>query len=318
MSAHLSLLPSAHDRLDPIAAVLRWWTTRIASLIPEGSPRVVSVEALEAQRRMPRSVIIELTDTDTFCARMQLPKGSPERHRKALQLRLADLSPVDPAALEIVAIALEPSAEASVYAIAMAQRDRLNALEALARRKGARKVVFKADDLIAAQLVSARIRRSRRWDLMINAGLACLIAIAASLAVQLWRQRLEQETASINAAERSLRRAVVAGEASANEARLAAELVDRGVLKRRAGAAFETFAQISTATPNTAWWMAYHWTPESITLAGQSPDATGAIRYIAGKAASWRPEIGGPINAASAGGSQSFEIHLKPKYETPR
>lgn len=317
MSA-LSLLPSIHDRLDPIAAMLRWWTTQMASLVPEGRPRLISVEALEAQRRVPGSVLIELGETDAFHARVALPKGGPEQHRKALQLRLADLSPVDPQALEMVAIAMEPSANGSIYAIAMARRDQLKALETLAGRKGARKVAFQAGPQSEAPLASTAVRQRRRRSVVIDAALACLVALGASVAIQFWAQRLEQETAALNAAERSLRRAVVAGEASAKEARLAADLVDQGVLKRRAGAAFETLAQISAATPNTAWWTAYRWRPDSITIAGQSPDATGAIKYLASKSANWRIEIGGPINAATAGGAQAFEVRLQPKYGPQR
>lgn len=312
----LSLMASPYDRLDPAAAAIRWWLGQMASFARHSRPRRVDMQELDSLRRVPKSVVILVGEADAFCANFVLPKGSPEQHRRALHLRLAQLCPINPDKLELVASAVQRTPESVTYAITMARGDRLVQLERAARKKGARKVTFQATGRADLNLLSPTTRKTHRRATLLNASLAGLLIIGASLAVQVWATRLNQEAAAISVAERKLRRTVMADQTARREADLAAQLIEEGFLQRRAGAAFEALAQLSAATPNTAWWMSYRWTPDAIVVSGQSPDATGAIKYLAEKSPSWRIEMGGPLNAAGA--LQTFEVRLKPKYERDR
>jgi hypothetical protein len=313
MTARVELLPSPFDRLDPVAAAVRWWTAQMLDVA--GRPRRVTVspETLSAGAKVRgKHVAISLADTDIFVARLVLPKGPAAAHEKALKLRLADIAPIDPNRLRTVASAAEVLADGShSYAVAMARPERLDDLEKLARKRGVRSVQFHAalEPETGLNSPSAERRRLRRH--LVDAGLALLVILSAVSAVTIWTARLEQETQAIASRERDIRRAVVEAEGARQSARIAEELVARGILNRRPSAAIASIAGVNTATPNGAWWTSVRWSPQEIRLSLQSTDAARAIEAISAKAKPWTVELGGSINAAAGAAAQSFDLTLR-------
>lgn len=303
------LQPSVLDRLDPIAAAIRWWTSEIAGLFGSFSRKVVTVEALDQKKRLPHKIAIMLGETDGFVARTRLPKGSSDAHRRALDLKAQDLAPIAPTALTIIATATERASDGSLtYAVAMARKDRLGVLETIARRKGARSVAFAVEHAADVELLSPAADRKSQRNLIIDAVIVLSVIVSGMVAVSSWTARIEAETAELAAQERSLRRAAVVAEAARKDAGISAQLIERGLLGRRADTALRTLALFNTATPDSAWWTRIRWTPQETTISGQAADATGAIKQMSNTAKGWSIELSGPLNAAPSGGFQTFEL----------
>jgi hypothetical protein len=129
----------------------------------------------------------------------------------------------------------------------------------------------------------------------------------------LWTSRIEAETRSLDAQASKVRRAALAAETARRDSDLAKAFVDRGVLDRRAGAALKSLAELDRATPDTAWWTSVRWTPEEVTISGESANAAAAIDAIATDALHWSVELAGPIKSDAAG-AQTFELraHKRP------
>lgn len=306
----LRLQPSVLDRLDPVAGAIRWWTSQIATLFGPTSRKTVAVEDLEhIRKRLPANVAIVLGEADGFVATTRLPKGSADAHRQALGLRINDLAPTAPAALSMTGAAVAREADGSqTYAVLMARQERLAQIEAIARRKGARQVSFTSGIAGDLKLRSPAAERKAQRALLVDASIVIGVIVSTMITVSLWTARIEAETEALAAQERSLRKAAVAAEATRNAAGVSAQLIQRGLLSRRADAALRTLAMLNEATPDQAWWSRVRWTPQETTLSGQATDATSAIGQMSDRAKSWSIELAGPLNAAPSGGYQSFEL----------
>jgi hypothetical protein len=315
MTARIDLLPSPLDRLDPIAAAVRWWTSQMSDVFGRRVRKVIPLQDLDKKGRLAAGhVSIVLPETDAFVAKLTLPKGASAAHANAIGLRLGDLAPTDPARLQISAAALEHGADGAVtYAIAMARRDRLDGLEAQARSKGARTVRFHAIGRDEVELKSARTERRDRRSLILDGVLVALVLAGAVAAVALWTLRIEAGTQALTDQERNLRRAAVASEAARRDAALARDFLNRGVLDRRASAVLQALAELNKATPNGAWWTSVRWSPQEILISAQANDATATIEAISSTAKSWTVELSGPINAGAEGAPQAFELKLRPR-----
>lgn len=319
MTADIQLVPSLHDRLDPVGQVLRWWTSQMSDLLGRPATKVLpAADIAQEARRLPYSVTISLGEEDAYAAEVPLPQGHPDMHRSALALRLAEIAPIDPDQLQIFATALAPTdASAVTYAIAMARKHRLDELERAARKKGAQLVAFCVESLPILPLSSPREDRGKRINLIIDAALVLAIAVAAAVAVVAWGDRIKTDTAGITREERTIRSAAVAADAARRSAEQAKQLVDHGVLDRRAGAALRALAELNAATPDGSWWTAVRWTPEETTLTGESADAAAAIDAIAKAAPKFSVELAGPLRAGAPGQAQTFELKASPRKASP-
>lgn len=306
----LHLQPSVLDRLDPIAGAIRWWTSQITGLFAPSPRKMVPADDLDQKpQRLPARVTIVLGETDGFVATTRLPKGAADAHRQALGLQIQDLTPAAPQTLSIVATAATRETDGSLtYALAMARRERLTELEAAARRKGAKSVAFAVEQATDIELRSPNAQRQAQRDLFVDAFIILGVIVATMIAVSFWTTRIQDETEALAAEERSLRRAAVAAEAARNDASVSAQLVERGLMSRRADGALRALALLNEATPNTAWWTRVLWTPQETTLSGQTGDATTAIKQMSDAAKTWSIELAGPLNAAPSGSYQSFQI----------
>jgi hypothetical protein len=315
MKAQLDLIPSPLDRLDPVARVIRWWTNQMSDLFGQPVRKVVTADDVDAgSRRLSGVISVALSERDTFVAHLTLPRGDASAHSQAIGLRLRDLAPIDPAALQIIGTASDVTAEGAVsYVIAMARRQRLDELERAARKQGAASVVFHASSGEDLELPSPASHRKRRRLLIIDAGLAIAVASMAAIASNTWAARINADTAALADQERSLRRAAVQAEATRRNAEVARALIDRGVLYRRAGSALSTLATLNAATPDTAWWTSVRWTPEETGLSLLSIDATAAIESLSRKAPGWSVELAGPISSGAPSAQQSFDLKLRPR-----
>ncbi len=306
----LRLQPSVLDRLNPIASTVRWWTSQITALFGSPARKMVSVDDIESsKKRLPSKVTVVLGETDGFAATARLPKGAADAHRQALGLKIQDLAPALPQALCIVASAAARAPDGSLtYSVAMARKDRLTELEQAAQRKGAQSVAFVVEQAQDVELRSPNTEHKARRNLFIDTLIILGVIVATMIAVSVWTAHIQTETERLAAEERSLRRAAVAAEAARNDANVSAQLVERGLMSRRADTALRTLAILNEATPNTAWWTRIRWTPLETTLSGQAGDATAAIKQISDAAKAWSIELTGPLNAAPSGSYQSFEI----------
>jgi peptidyl-tRNA hydrolase len=316
----IQLQPSPFDRLDTVALAVRWWTTQMIEVVGSPNRRNVTVEQVEtAGARLPGHITIQLSDTDGFTAHAALPKGHADAHRQALELQLADLSPVKPDLLAISATAIARAAEgATTYAIAMARRTRLDELDKAARRKGARSVVFQVDGSTFPDLHSPASSRRHQRSVILDAAVVASVAASAVLAVVVWTNTVSAEAETLAQRERDLRGAAIAAETARNEGDVSRALVERGVLKRRSYAALEAMARLNTATPNGAWWTRVVWTPEEVTISAQSQNATSALATLSSQAKDWSVEPSGTLEAAPGGGAQSFEFIARPRKAPPK
>jgi hypothetical protein len=306
----LRLQPSVLDRLDPVAGAIRWWTSQIVTLFGAAPRKTIAVEDLEHNtKRLHAKVAIALGETDGFVATTRLPKGSADAHRQALGLRIDDIAPTTPATLSMTGAAVARDADGSLtYAVMMARKERLTQIEAIARRKGARDVIFTSGNAGDLELRSPAAERKAQQALLVDAAIVLAIIVSTMIAVSVWTTRIEAETEMLAGEERSLRRAAVAAETTRNAAGVSAQLIERGLLSRRADAALRTLAMLNEATPDQAWWTRVRWTPQETTLSGQATDATAAIGQMSDRAKAWSIELTGPLNAAPSGGYQSFEL----------
>lgn len=312
------MVSSRHDRLDPIARGLRWQLDQLAACLPR---RRVALyrrdEVLTASARLPSMLAIELPDEDCFVADIALPLGSPEAHRKAIELRLAELSPIPVDELSIAIEAVQSSPQAIYYRVTMARKSRLAAIERQASQRGATRHQFVSRIAGTPAARSVRSLARDRRQALINGALALVLVGCASAASYSCAARLNRETEAITAVERSLRRAVVAAEAARREADLAAELIAKGVLARRPGAALDAIANVGAVTPDETWWSMIRWNPEEILISAESLDATAALQRLSEDALRWRVEPVGSISAPQPGAPQTFEARLKRREATP-
>jgi hypothetical protein len=273
----------------------------------------MDARAAEQARKLPRDVLISLAETDAFAAQLTLPRGEAGAHVKAIQLRLGDLAPQDPVRLQIATTAIETNASGTTYVIAMARGDRLDQLERAARKKGARRVRFRAPEGDAVNLTSPLEDRRLRRGLIRDTAIALGLLASIVAAVMAWTARIENETRLLSDQERGLRRAAVAVESARREAVIAQNFVNRGILNRRAGAVLDTLAVLNTATPNGAWWTSVKWAPQETSLSERSGDPTRTIEEISKEAKSWTVELSGPLGAATGEQPQNFELRLRPR-----
>lgn len=315
--SRVQLQPSELDQLDPVARAIRWWTSQMLDIVGRSPRKVVSVEAIESGAgKLPARIAVSLPDTDGFLAYAHLPKGPSAAHQRALDLRIKDLAPSTPEDLKIVATATERDEEGgATYALVMARRDRLDELELSARRRRARSLVFTVDGHPGLELTSPRSDRRSRALLVVDAAIAVGVALLAAFAVMVWATRINAEAETFAERESKLRRLAVAAETSSSDARIAQDLVNRGLLKRRASSALNALAALNEATPASAWWTKVVWTPDQVSIAGQSGNATAAIGALSSALKSWSVELAGPVAAASEAGIQSFDLVARPRDE---
>ncbi|MGD2134111.1 MAG: hypothetical protein PVI23_15065 [Maricaulaceae bacterium] len=325
MARALILQPSPLDRLDPVAAAVRWWTTRLAEVFaPEGATTErrtwIGTDELEhsTHKRLPRRLGVELSSGDVFVAKAALPPGSPEAHQKALALRIGELAPVDPSELEIAACRVQSmDASASVYAVSMARTARLGEIEEAARSRGARDVLFRPPSQGGVLRTPTAMRRRRRAAI-VDTGLAVGLAAALSIAVVTMTRTLEQETAALADAERAIRAQAVAVERARRDADLSADLIARGVLDRRAGAALDDLAALNAATPDAAFWTRVQWRPGEVLISGASEEAAAAIEQLSQASEDWSVALSGAVRGEDGDASdarQTFDLRLSRREE---
>lgn len=311
MSGALVLLPSPRDRLDPAAAALRWWTTRLQDVFAPRGSATVSAEDLAKSRRLRASVSIALGPKDLFVARVPMPPGHPGAHKKALALRLPELVPIDVDAIDVAARRSDAgTSDAAIYMIAVARTQRLEELETLARGRGARRVSFHPVGHTALRLETPRTRRRRRRGAVADALLVTLLVAAFVSASSAARMVITRETEGLVATERTIRQAAVARERDARDAEIAGEFVARGVLDRRAGSVVEDLAALNEATPDGAWWTRVRWEPDQVLIWGESDDASAAIEGLSAEATGWRVALSDAVRASGSDGRQSFELRV--------
>jgi hypothetical protein len=316
MTATLEPALSPYDRLDPVAAAVRWWTSRLTEVLQPGEPAIIAIADVERSGgpRLPPHVTLKLPPEEVFLSRVVLPPGAPAAHRKALMLRLAELAPLDPVELEIAArrvgdLGADGRSEA-VYAVAMARAMRLATLEESARRAGARSVRFAGDGEAWVTLDTARARRAQTRARLLDIGLALALVATGAAAAGVSTRAIERETEALLLAEQSLRRAAVAEERVVRDAELAEGLLARGLLERRAEVVLQDLAALNAATPDGAWWTRLRWTPGEVTIAGASREAAAAIESLSAAASGWRVAPAGPVRAGAGDGLQTFELKL--------
>ncbi len=320
MTPSIDLLPSPFDRLDPVAQAIRWWTDQVTSFFRAPRPKQISLDVLEGNiRRLPRRIEVSLPDKHCFSAQLMLPPGNSEAHARAIRLRLHDLVPLDPASLQIIATARQRENDGYLtYSLVMARRTQLDEVEAAARRRGARHIAFVPDGERTAALLSPRSTRQRRRALVLDGLLAAAVAASAATAVAVWTAHMEQGTRALADEERALRRAAVAAQTARREGEVARTLIDRGILKRRAGTVMEALAAFNAATPAEAWWTSVRWAPDQVTITAHSPNATAAIEAMSAGAKAWSVELAGSIAAAAPPAPQTFELLLRPREALPQ
>ena len=311
----VELQPSHFDRLDPVAQAIRWWTSQMAEMLSNRTHKPSAADAIEADKvRLSRNVLILLSDKDGFTAHTRVPKGSADEHLKAISLRVPDLAPIDPSALTIVTTAVKQNEDGGVtYELAMARKDRLDQLEAAARRRGASSVLFSTGSSSSIELRSPRSARRASRNLVMDAALTVMVIAAAVVAVATWTLKVNEETQALAEQERAIRRAAVAMEASRDAGEVSRQLVERGILTRRGSAALKTIAILNAATPDDTWWTSLRWSPTEIAISGQSPNASAAINALSASTKDWSIELAGPLNSASSEGLQSFDVIARPR-----
>jgi hypothetical protein len=284
-------------------------------IVGRNSPKLIDIDTLAGQKKLPKDVVISLSERDAFTARLTLPKGNADAHAKAIQLKLNDIAPVPPDQLRIGTTAIGADASTgTTYAIAMARRDRLNELDAVARRKGARNVRFLAQGCDPALELKSPAEDRRLRHRLVRGGILVVIVLGTAVAATLtWTARFQTETRMLASQERNLRRAAVASEAARREAEVAQVFISRGILERRAGVVLDTLATLNNATPAGAWWGAVRWSPQEISLSLRARDPTRAIEAISKDAKSWIVELGGPISAAPGDQAPTLELKLRPR-----
>ena len=314
----ITLHPSPLDRLDPVAAAIRWWTSQMLDMLGGPHRRTFTLADLEATKSLPRAIDITLPETDGFIAEVRLPKGHADAHRQALGLKLGDIAPIPPADLIIAARATSRGeSDAATYGVAMARARRLAELEAAARKKGARSVRFFIGEERDIPLLSPVAERARRRGLVIDAGIVLAVAAAAVAASLSWTARIGAETEALAARERDIRGAAIAAETARDQAAIAQALVERGILDRRSTTALDHLAQLNAATPVSAWWTKVVWTPNETTITAQGNDPTAAIWAISSTAKAWSIALVGEIAASGSGGPQAFELIARPRSASP-
>lgn len=314
----IAILPSPHDQLDPVAALVRWWTRHLADVFAGAPVTVAPLGDLESARakRLPHAVSIALRPEDIFVADVVLPRGGAGAHAKALGLRIAGLAPRDPFDLEIVArrtaieMTGEGGAEGARYQVAMARSVRLEELERIARRRGARRVWFHAEGATDLRLTTPRAANAARRGAIIDAALIGVALAAGVVAVQIWTRAIDRDTDALVAAEQSVRSAAVTRERATRENTLAEDFIAHGVLERRIGAVARDIAAINAATPDAAWWTRVRWQEAGVTVAGTSAAASAAIEDMSGALPGWAVSLSGPVRASDEDGLQSFEVRV--------
>lgn len=307
----LEMQVSDHDRPDPVAWVIRWWLGQILSFAPRPRAETGGADVLLARQRLPRHVIARLPPEDVFVTGASLPPAAPDAHRRALELRLESIVPVDPGALCLSARATGRASDQSMsYVIAMARADRLDALEAALAEKGGRDVRFTRDGDDAVTLTSARRRRRERRGLGLDVMLTVLAAVLIMFAAAMWTSRLQVEAEQVRMAERDLRRSAVMLAAVERQGGIASGQLEVQIIGRRAGVLLKDLSDISAATPDTAWWTAIRWTPQGATVAMRSQAALADIASTADAALGWRVAPIGPMTAPDAGQVQAYDLRF--------
>jgi len=330
----ITILPSPHDQLDPVAAFVRWWTRNLADVFAGSKVAVVPADDIEGRRdkRLPHAVSIALSPDDVFVADVVLPRGGAGAHAKALALRIGGLAPLDLSELEWVArrAAAPPAQEAGSgtalaaadgtpkraqvndarYLVAMARTVRLNELERVARRSGARQLWFHAEGSREIRLMTARATRAMRRGALIDVALLGVALVTGMVAVHSWTQTINRDTDALVEAEQSVRSAAVARERSERDNASAEDFIARGVLERRVGAVARDISVINAATPDTAWWRRVRWQDDGVTVAGTSAQASVAIEAMSDSLVDWTVALSGPVRSSDGDDLQSFELRI--------
>lgn len=311
--ARVSVRPGAFDRLDPIAALVRWWTKALSDAFAGAPARIASVTALEkgGKRRLRGDARLALDETDAFVATVHLPEGAPGAHAKALALRVPGLAPIASEALVFAAHRVAGD-DGATYHVAMARRDRLSELENLARRRGVRRVAFHPADDPELPLVTPRREAADRRAALVDMGVIAAALVAAVAAVQAWTAAVNRDVDALVAAEQAVRAEATARGRALRDTAAAQALVARGVLDRRIGAVAEDLAALNAATPDAAYWTRVRWQADGVRVTGASAEASAAIEALSAALATerggWSVSLSGPVRGGDREGLQTFEV----------
>lgn len=313
MTGSFELLPGPNDRLDPLQKALRWWVSRLTSALPAHERMTAPLADISAPRAadMPERIAIGLPDADAFITSVRLPPGSPDLHRKALSLRLPDITPLPPKDLNVVAMAAAAAPDGTTtYRIAMARHDMIADAERRAWEAGARDVIFhttSAPDLaIVSPLTKRRRRRNMMMDLALVIGL-CASAVAASMAAS---NAVMRDAIAFSETERALRGAAMAQTDAATNAELSEAVITQGVLERRPGQLLRDLAAINEATPIEARWTEFRWNGRQADIIGSSREAASAISAFSNALQDWSVALTGSIRPGEIDSGQQFQLRL--------
>lgn len=309
----IDLQPSPYDRLDPVARATRWWLGTLRSILSRSaSPtRAPSAEASRSNNKQcPRD---RLDEQNCFVAELTLPPGSPEAHRRAIELRLDELAPVDARTLSIAAVAIHADDTGGRYRIAMARDETLTEV---AKRSGDGRLVHSGifpggvqSPILRSKQAIARRRWRKIMDSAFLVGLAVILAVATSI----WTERIRRESQAIADREREIRRAKLVGAGERADAELVQALTAKGILERRPGGALHTLALLNAAMPDDAWWETVRWSPDEVMISARGSDATASLDLFSQNALRWSIELSGPITSADRDDAQSFDIRITPR-----
>jgi hypothetical protein len=300
----IRLLPSRHDSLDPVARMLRWWVDGLR-VLPR---RPVSVSPEEVEQASSGSrVVIGLTGADVFVCERVLPPGRASVHAKALDYALDEVSPLNRELVEVSAMAAE-TGPSTRYRVAIARRDRLESIEARARR---RKVVIEGFHPATApelRLSTPRMRRRDSREKLAWVVCAATLIAASMVSIQAHAMALQKGNLAALGKAQSTRAAALELERARRETALADSLLRRGLLERRPGAVLEDMAAITRALPNSAHLASVTWRPESMALSGTSRDGLGSLQEFAAAAPEWRVDVTGAVRSEAGRDGRRFEL----------
>lgn len=307
VASQINMLPSRHDRLDPLAWSVRWWISTMRSMMRSAD---ASADAGDMNSLRPAAGVHQLDLRDCFLAEVELPPGSPEQHRRAIELRFDEIAPLNAQDLCISAIALRSDANGSRYRIAVARARTLESLSDQSREDGERPELFAPAGHATPVLRSRSVLAADKRQTIFDAALVLFLAALLTIATAVWTDRLQTENRMLSGVEREMRREAVDRERLRAGSELARSLEADGILQQRPGAALDALAKVNAAIPDTTWLTAVRWSPGELYLTARSEDATAALEMISQDALRWSVAPSGPISSDASGESQTFDIRL--------
>lgn len=298
---------------DPVRGALLWWSQAIGLRRTQDKSNSISVEnAQERSDRLRGNVTIELGPTDCFVAHLRLPATHLGQHRNAIELAISRHAPFDLSQLTVFVESSDRLPAYCQYSIAMARKSRLRTLEVDMGKLGAGSVAFSASGLVHSFSSNVRRRKDAGWLVATLIALTALMIVSAA-ASEIWVQRFQRETLAILDIQKNARSAIVQAETKRVETEVAATLLSNGALQQRSGMALESLAELTSATPPTAWWSEMIWTPREVTIRASAHRSTEMLAAISEALPDRRVEM--QAASQSTQGRDRVEIRITTRAE---